>query len=65
MDNPETWQKVANALDMNVEIDPEKVRTLFSEWDTRTYNCGSLCKNGNPCGIWVRKGQKCWRHLNE
>ena len=61
--DPEAWQKVVDALGMKAEVDPDKVRTLFSGWDEiRTHNCGAPCKNGKPCGVWVHRDQKCWRH---
>ena len=63
MNDPAVWQKAADALGMNVEIDPEKVHKIFGGgvFD-RTYNCGAQCKSGKPCGVYVLKGEKCWRH---
>ena len=63
MNNPQTWQNIADALGMDVEIDPEKVHRVMDGWETmRIYNCGAECKNGKSCGAWVLKGEKCWRH---
>lgn len=61
--DPELWQRIVDSMGINVKVDPEKVRTLFSGWDNmRADNCGAPCKNGKPCGVWVHKGEKCWRH---
>jgi len=63
MNDPQTWQKLADALGMDVEIDPEKVHKIFDGgFFDRTYNCGAQCKSGKPCGVYVLKGEKCWRH---
>jgi hypothetical protein len=60
MNDPAVWQKAADALGMNVEIDPEKVHRMFD--GIRLDQCGAPCKNGKPCGIAVHKNEKCWRH---
>ena len=60
MNDPQTWQRIADALDMNVEIDPEKVKTMFD--GIKLDQCGAPCKNGKPCGVAVHKNERCWRH---
>ena len=64
MDKPEVWQKIADSLGMDVEIDPEKVNKFSETWKyiENLQNCGAPCKNGKPCGVWVQGDQRCWRH---
>jgi len=61
MNDPQKWQRVADALGMNVTIDPEKVHELLDGFGFKD-NCGAPCKNGKPCGAWVHEGERCWRH---
>ena len=61
MNDPQKWQHIADALGMNVKIDPEKVHKMFDGFEFKD-NCGAPCKNGKPCGIWVNEGERCWRH---
>jgi hypothetical protein len=61
MNNPVKWQRAADALGMDVKIDPEKVHRMFDGFVFKN-ECGAECKNGKPCGVWVPKGEKCWRH---
>jgi hypothetical protein len=58
MNDPQNWQKAADALGMDVEIDPEKVHRMFDG----VRNCGAMCKSGKPCGVWVHGDVRCWRH---
>jgi len=60
MNDPAVWQKAADALGMNVEIDPEKVHRMFE--GIKLDQCGAPCKSGKPCGIAVHKNERCWRH---
>jgi hypothetical protein len=60
MTDPAVWQRAADALGMNVEIDPEKVKTMFD--GIKLDQCGAMCKNGKPCGIAVHENERCWRH---
>jgi hypothetical protein len=61
MNDPAVWQKAADSLGMDVEIDPEKVHQMFGGLEFKD-NCGAMCKNGKPCGVWVHKNERCWRH---
>jgi hypothetical protein len=60
MNDPQKWQNITDALGMDVEIDPEKVKNMFD--DVRFYQCGAACKNGKPCGVAVHENERCWRH---
>jgi hypothetical protein len=62
MNDPAVWQKAADSLGMDVEIDPEKVHQMFGGGLEFKDNCGAMCKNGKPCGVWVHKNERCWRH---
>lgn len=61
MNDPAVWQRAADALGMDVKIDPEKVHQMFDGF-VMPRNCGAPCKNGKPCGVWIKGDGKCWRH---
>jgi hypothetical protein len=60
MNDPHKWQNIADALGMDVEIDPEKVKNMFD--GIRFDQCGAMCKSGKPCSVAVHGDERCWRH---